>query len=172
MKLLLIFLFLSGTAFGPAVLNKGSIELIIDPEYKGAVELFDHPNGKKLKSVWQDFKNEDYLFFTATDETSDFFYGTLQYSISGRKIKGWVKKAKYIGIYARNYDARKAMKLFSDSNSNSKVNVKVTEWINQLIPVRSYKAKWVYVNFDYKGKSYVGWLPPNLQCTNPYTTCN
>ncbi|WP_266204389.1 hypothetical protein [Pontibacter kalidii] len=170
-QFLIIVLFLISTvSIAHAV--EGNLEVIINPAYKGSITIYDKPNGRIVASVKHDFEEEDYLTFSVSNQTADFFYGTLEYSISGKKFKGWVKKGKHIGTYARNYEPRKPIKLMSGASVNSKVSTTVPEQPNLFYQVTAFDKKWAYVNVLYKGQVKQGWLSPEMQCSNPYTTCN
>lgn len=145
--------------------------IIIDPDYKGDVIVYDEPYGKQRAVIKQNYKDEDFLIFNITNQTKDFFYGTLEYSISEKKVKGWVKKARYVGVYARNYSGKK-LNLYSNPSSQSHVISVIPEWINRLYQVTSYNGNWAYVEIVYNGQVRKGWLNPDMQCSNPYTTCN
>jgi len=152
--------------------SKTVCDILIDPEYKGSIPVFDSPGGKSFKMIKQDFKNEDYLVFSILNQTSGFFYGTLTYSISGKAVKGWVKKATYIGTYARNYAPGTKLNLYLNPTEKSGINSIVPDWTNKLYEVTSFDKDWVYVKIVYNGKLKQGWLAPDMQCSNPYTTCN
>mgnify|MGYP005757942177 CR=1 FL=1 len=62
--------------------------VLVEPYFKGSVAVFDKPSGKVVATFKQDFENEDYLTFTVTKQSPEFFYGNLEYSISGEKVKG------------------------------------------------------------------------------------
>lgn len=170
-QILVIVFFLVATVLTAHAVD-GYLDVVINPEYKGAVTLYDKPNGKIVASVKHDFEDEDFLFFTVSDQTSDFFYGTLEYAISGKKVKGWAKKGKHIGLYVRNYEARKPLELYSGTSAGSKVSATVPVWDNQFYQVTAFDKKWAYVNVTYKGQVKQGWLSPDMQCANAYTTCN
>ncbi|GHA62359.1 hypothetical protein [Pontibacter akesuensis] len=147
-------------------------ELLIDPEYKGNITIYDQPSGKVIAAVKQNFDEEDFLFLTATKQTTDFFYGTLEYSISGKQGKGWIKKGKFIGIYARNYDAGKTLSLYAEPRKSSKTTFTIQNYDNRLYQVTSINKGWVYVKVEHQGKIKQGWLAPDMQCANAYSTCN
>ena len=172
MKRIFIFFFFLLTTVLTAHALEGTLEMIIQPEYKGAVVLYDRPNGKIVASLKHDFEEEDYLILSASNQTAEFFYGTLEYSISGKKLKGWVKKGKHIGTYARHYEPGKPLKLMSEASVDSKVTATAPEWANQFYQVTAFDKKWAYVKVLSKGQVKQGWLSPEMQCANPYTTCN
>ncbi|ALJ01720.1 hypothetical protein DC20_21985 (plasmid) [Rufibacter tibetensis] len=86
---------------------------MIDPEFKGNIDVYDKPVGKVIAAVKHNFKEEDFTVLSATKQTIGFFYGTLKYSMSGNQVKGWIKKGKYTGIYARNYEKHLTTCLYS-----------------------------------------------------------
>ncbi|WDF53988.1 hypothetical protein [Mucilaginibacter sp. KACC 22063] len=152
--------------------RKKTCDVLIDPEYKGAIAIYTKPLGTLIQTLKQDFKNEDYLVFTILNQTSDYFYGTLTYSISEKHINGWIRKAKYIGTYARNYGKRDKLYLYTNSDFKSSIKNTIPEWTDQLYYVTDFNNGWVYVKINYKGHIKEGWLSPDMQCSNPYTTCN
>ena len=156
-----------------AQVREKACNVLIDPEYKGDIAVYVKPFGKLDKIIKQDFKNEDYLVFNILNQDSEYFYGTLTYSISGKHVNGWIKKAKYIGTYGRNYGGtRVRLNLYAKSTSKSLIKNIVPEWTNQLYQVTDFNKDWVYVKINYKGTIKEGWLSPDMQCANPYTTCN
>jgi len=171
MKKLILFIFCLVSVASFAQSDKKTCSLIIDPDYKGSIAVYNKPNGKMIISIRQNYKEEDFLTFNISSQTTGFFYGTLEYSISGKKIKGWIKKAKYVGIYARNYSVTK-LNLYLNPNLQAAVSSVIPDWTNQLYQVTSYNKSWVYVTIVYKGEIKNGWLSPDMQCSNPYTTCN
>ena len=46
------------------------------------------------------------------------------------------------------------------------------EYLFDNIEVLDFENNWLKIKFNYKGRSYNGWLPPEMQCANPYTTCS
>ncbi len=112
------------------------------------------------------------MVLTATKQNTDFLYGTLEYSISGKQVKGWIKKDKFIGIYARNYEAGKQLSLYAEPRKSSKISSTIQEYDNRLFQVTSINKGWAYVKVEFKGKIKQGWLAPDMQCANVYTSCN
>lgn len=38
--------------------------------------------------------------------------------------------------------------------------------------VIDFEGKWLKIKAKINGKKYVGWIPPEEQCCNVYSTCN
>ncbi len=115
--------------------SQKTCNVLIDPDYSGDVSIYIKPFGKPAKILKQDFKNEDYLVFTILDQNSQYFYGILSYSISGKHLNGWIKKAKYIGTYGRNYGIRTKLNLYTASSFDSPIKNIISDWTSQLYQV-------------------------------------
>lgn len=87
-------------------------------------------------------------------------------------VKGWIKKSKLIGVFAKNYSIPQRLNLYVKPSLKSKVNSIIPKWVNQLYIIEKCSSKWAYVKIKYKGQIKEGWLQPDKQCDNPYTTCN
>ena len=86
-----------------------------------------------------------------------------------KAYKGWIKKADYIGTFAKDYSGK--LKLYSSADSKSKIK-EVVNGMNGLYKVKQCRSKWPYVEVIVDGKTHSGWLNPKDQCNNPYTTCS
>lgn len=146
---------------------------IVDPEFKGKIVLYDKPYGSATKIFQQDFTNDDYLILTISKDTLGYFRVYISNALTPENGKtGWIKKTREIGTFARNYEPNDTLKLYSKPEVRSKVQSIVPEWTNQLYTISKCVKNWVYVTLEYKGQMKEGWLPPDKQCDNPYTTCN
>ena len=76
---------------------------LINWEYEGQVYIFNSPNGKVIDSISNDSANEDFLTVSIHDQIDGFFKATVGRTYSDISKSGWIKKADYLGIYARNY---------------------------------------------------------------------
>ncbi len=77
------------------------------------------------------------------------------------KEKGWVQLSR-IGILPAEYPV-----LYNEPDDKSEFK-KVKNYNWNYLEILDCKGKWLKVKFE----NNVGWLPPNNQCANPYTTCN
>ena len=145
---------------------------LIDWKFRGKVLVFDKPDGKIISSISNDSINEDYITLTISDVQNDFYKVTLSLSVSETSKSGWISKNNYIGTYARNYSDDISLKLYSQPDKKSEIESVVNMWIPELYTIVDCKGDWVKVKLIYKGKLYTGWLEKEMQCANPYTTCN
>lgn len=81
----------------------------------------------------------------------------------------WIEKGT-VGINSRNHDGQ-TVNLYNEPESSSKI---IGQFTNiQTLVVWDACENWAYVEVkDENGKKLKGWLSPEDQCANPYTTCN
>jgi hypothetical protein len=171
-KQLLIILFLATllSSFGQ---TKCSCEAIIDINYKGDISIYKTPLAAEAKKLRQNLKDEDLLILTILKDSSDFFFADISYSIDeNNSHRGWIKKSKTIGTYARNYSRGDTLRLFSKPDIKGKVQNVVPEYLPDLYTIEKCSGKWAFVSINFRGQTLTGWLQPDKQCANPYSTCN
>ena len=153
--------------------SKCNCGALIDVDFKKEIVLYDKPNGKVLKTFQHNFKEEDFLILLIEKDSLGYFYVDISNALTPKGGKtGWLKKTKEIGTYARNYEPNDTLLLYSKPELVSKVQSIVPDWTNQLYTIKKCFDKWAYVRIKYKGQVKEGWLQPDKQCDNPYTTCN
>jgi hypothetical protein len=175
MKKLLIYIFcfsLLTKSFGQTKSNC-DCGAIIDINYKNEISIFDKPNGTIIQKLKHDFEKEDYLTMTILKDSSDYYKVNISYSIKeNSNVIGWLNKDNNIGTFTKNYSPKERINLYTEPNKKSKVKTNIQNWTNQLYIIEKCNEKWVYVRIKYKGKNKEGWLEPEMQCNNPYSTCN
>lgn len=83
------------------------------------------------------------------------------------KLNGWIKKGS-LSLNTRNYDGQKVFLYEKPYLSSKKVNFLENE---QTVKILDVCSGWAYIETYEKGVKKTGWLEPNMQCGNPYTTC-
>lgn len=75
-----------------------------------------------------------------------------------------------LAVNTRNYD-NNVFYLYASPSTNSKIIMESCK--QQTVSVFGVYKGWLYVNaVTEDGQNIKGWLPPDMQCGNPYTTCN
>ncbi len=167
--LLYIFLNVNIYTFSQSMVKYNSTA-IISPQYNGLIEVFNK-NGKQLKKIKNNIAEKDFLLLKILNENRNMFYVSISYSVKGFITKGWIKKSNVIGIFSRNYSS--TLTLYSNTNKKSKIVFAYKKYINKLLTVLSCnKNNWLKVQVKIDGIIYKGWIPPEMLCSNPYTTCN
>ena len=131
------------------------------------LDIYDNANGKviarlppaeeaghivKIIDIDGDFLKVEFEFIKETNLKSKY---------------GWVKKGT-LGLVTRNYDNQKLNLYDKPSLDSSTSSVLEKE---QIVRVLYACNKWAYVETISEGDVKRGWLQPDMQCGNPYTTC-
>jgi hypothetical protein len=168
---ILLFLYFQNT--NVQILSECNCGALIDVEFKDRIVVYDKPNGLIIKKIQHNFDKEDFLILTIDKDTTDYFHVMISYSLTEKKgMEGWIKKGKSIGVFAKNYSNPQILNLYLKPSLKSKVKSIIPKWVNQFYVIEKCSGKWVYVKIQYKCQSKEGWLQPDKQCDNPYTTCN
>ena len=130
------------------------------------IMLYNKPKGDVITdSVINDTIREDYVSVNILKIKNERAQVEIEYSLSKNVIKGWIEK-KYLGIYPVStsllllYDSPRKGASVCDSIENA-------YWGN-FLSVEKHKKGWLYI--EYQG--HQGWMSPNDQCDNPYSSCN
>jgi len=149
------------------------VSVFLNIDYKGSIDVFDKPNGKIIKSLKNDFEGEDFVMFDLLHKNDSMFFVISYYSTSDSIIaKGWIHKSKYISIYTRANDAvNRPLILYKYPNNTSQIVAKDMEYNIDMYEVIDFEGRWLKIKAKINGKIYEGWIPPEMQCSNVYTTC-
>lgn len=146
---------------------------LIDPSFGGSISLYNRPNGRLVRAFRNDLQKEDFLILAIQKDSANFFHVLISNAQSEAKEQvGWIKKSNRIGTYARNYSPGDTLFLYTKPSESSNVRTYIPNWLNGVYTIVSCKGSWAYVRIKYKGEVKSGWLSPDRQCDNPYTTCN
>lgn len=133
------------------------------------VPLLDS-KGKVIRYIMNDTITEDYFNINILKLSHNLAFvnasGTLHDTIPQ---KGWIK-TKYLGIYPSNFST---INLYFKPNKVSKIKAKIIKPEYYPFNILDCNGKWLYIKyFDGDKKFKEGWLSPEDQCSNPYSTCN
>lgn len=125
--------------------------------------IYKTPDGEILKEVGPD--EEAGWIVEIKGLKGDYF----KVDIPDLEIKdAWVSKGS-ISVNTRNYDGQKITLYESPAKSSSETGYLTKE---QTVRVWDACNNWVYIEGkDEIGNLIKGWLEPEMQCGNPYTTC-
>ncbi|HMI45706.1 MAG TPA: hypothetical protein VK491_06040 [Gemmatimonadaceae bacterium] len=141
---------------------------LADYEQEYLIPVLDAPNGKLLYEFHNDSTNDD-IYGLSISGYADGFLLVRPWSIEHRPQQGWVDR-KYVWVFGRNYS--RSLKLYSEPREDSPPKVILREWWSGLYAVVRCRGDWLYVRATIQKKVYEGWMPKDLQCDNPYTTCS
>jgi len=144
---------------------------LVDWNYHDPILLFEIKDGTIIDTLTNDSANENSLVFNIIEDENEYFKVEIGLSQDTVWKKGWIKKADYLGTYARNYSIDK-LTLYSKPNLKSKPKSIIKEYYEGLYEIMKCNDEWVEVKVTINGKEYSGWLERKMQCPNPYTTYN
>ena len=121
----------------------------------------------------------------ANDTTEEFFilfklvehrqneYKVIAYNGWGQFIdSGYISATSPLRVYDRAYTPEtKPLKFYEEPNSNSKFKAYYKYSIKEL-EVLDFSDQWLLVRLENNDTTLSGWLDPDQQCGNVWTTCN
>ncbi|MFA5473443.1 MAG: lysozyme inhibitor LprI family protein [Aminobacteriaceae bacterium] len=136
---------------------------IIDPDPKGA-NVRDAPNGKLVRTLpWQP-DDPALIMVTVTG-----FKGKWLSVVLHDGTKGWIF-SELVGMSLRNYAPGAVAVLRTRPEENAPAVGDI--FGDEEVTVLGGEGKWALVQYRHpRGHVLTGWLEPEKQCDNPYTTC-
>lgn len=145
--------------------------VFLDIGFSGEVSIFDKPNGKVFKVLKNNIDEDDFVMFGLLKKNGDMFYVVAYSSIDNALItKGWISKNNHLGIYSSTYD--RSFVLYKSPNDKREILVTDKEYNPNIYEVVDFEGKWLKIKAQINGKTYEGWIPPDEQCSNVYSTCS
>ena len=147
------------------------LTVFLNIEFSGTVAVYDIPHGKIIKYVQNDIEEEDFVMFDLLQKQDSMYYVIAYSGLTNRILaKGWISKNNHLDIYFSAYDSD--LIVYKNANDREVKMFSDKEHLFNDIEVLDFENNWLKIKFNYKGRSYNGWLPPEMQCANPYTTCS
>lgn len=145
--------------------------VFLDIDYYEEIDVYNHPQGEVIYKIKNDSIREDYILFGLIDKSDNMFFVTAYSSLSNSILaKGWIKKNSHLGIFSSMYQGN--MFLYEKPDENSIVKNVIEHYSPDMYEVLDFRGKWLKITAKGKGKSIEGWMPPEEQCCNVYSTCN
>ena len=129
------------------------------------VHIFKKAGKNIIDTIINDTIKEDYVLLNIIRTNYRYAKVEVQYTLSEKREIGWIEK-KYLGIYPV---SAPIIYLYSSPRRDSNIcdSIKDANW-GELLNVDKHNKGWLYI----KNKLYNGWMAPNDQCSNPYSSCN
>ena len=144
-------------------------EVFLSLDFKNKVTLYNTASKQKvIKQIGHNFEGEDYLSFTIYKSNDSMYFVEASYSISGKNTKGWISKKSKLSVFSKSYNKKMILyKTYSKKTEEISLN-----YISKELEVLNCHDGWLKVKVKLNNKIIIGWLPPEEQCSNPYSTCN
>lgn len=154
----------------PHTMSKSCV--LLDPDFEGKEPIFDETGMVVIDSIQHDFLHENFIEFVVDTCNGNKIYVQPRWSFGNKllPIKGWITLSERIITYVAECYGHK-LKLYTlpiEASSFYEV-----ECHDMTIRVESYHKGWVYTTvMDENSEKVSGWISPQDQCPNVYTTCN
>lgn len=168
---ILIFYLLSISGCSNSQGQTCSCSAVLIPKHV-KISVYEEPdtNSKIVSFVMNDTINEDYVSANIMKIKNGFAYVSASAAIIDTISKsGWIK-VELLGIYPNDYS--KPIKLYSKPDKNSSIKSTINNPQFDAMPILNCRDKWLYIKYKFEEVLFEGWLPPDNQCSNPYTTCS
>lgn len=142
-----------------------SIKVTAFTHYKSneKLDIYNRPEDNNILKAINSDEEAGYIL-QITGVENDFFKVSFE-DLDFKNV--WVRKGT-LGLVTRNYD-NKNLNLYDKPNLDSSISSVLEK--EQIVRVLNVCNKWAYVETINEGKTKRGWLQPDMQCGNPYTTC-
>jgi hypothetical protein len=168
---IIMCLFLFNYAYSIQNVERFKIDVFLDINYEGEKLLYDKPGGKIIYELKHNTNEVDFIGFTILNKNDSMFYVSVQHAIDGELLmKGWIKKDEHICVYSRAYN--NPLKLYDLPQNTSEVSCVIEEYNPDSYIVIDCEGQWLKVKTVFKGIEYSGWMSPEMQCSNVYSTCS
>jgi hypothetical protein len=148
------------------------VSVLLNSSFEGKVNVYDESNSKIIKTVKNNFEEDEFVRFDLLKK-KDSMYSIIAYSALNNKFitKGWINKNNNLTIFSAAYGERKFILYKYPYNKREIIIIGENNTIKEF-DVLDYEGRWLKIKAEINGKFYIGWISPDLQCANPYTTCS
>ena len=139
------------------------------------IPVYNNPKKEyQIDSVINDTMRENYVFIDIyqikngmAEISANYFFDSIS-GVACPSVYGWME-VKFIGTNLANYSS--IVKAYASPNRSSDVVFEIVypHW-GDWYPVKDASKGWLYIQNIYNA-SQCGWVAPEDQCNNPYTTC-
>ena len=147
------------------------VSVFLDIDFSGEIQVLDKPKGEVIKMLKNNMNEEEFIMFDLLEKKDNMFYVLAYSSLNNTLItKGWIYKNNHLGIYSSTYS--RDFILYKIPHNKREIVVIDKEYNPNMYVVIDFDGKWLKIKTIIKGEKYEGWIPPDEQCSNVYSTCN
>ena len=148
--------------------------VFLNTEFAGKVAVYSSPFSTSIVTyVQNNIENEDFVIFDLLHKQDSMYY-VLAYSGATNQVFaiGWISKNNHLDINLKAAAYNRDLVIYRNVNDRERKMFSDKERLFTDIEIMDFENNWLKIKFKYKNEIYIGWLPPEMQCGNPYTTCN
>lgn len=144
--------------------------VFLNSEFTGNIQIYNDSQ-QVIMTVGNDLENENIVMFQLLGKNDSMFHVIAYWSINHDFIaEGWIDKNNQLGIFSSAYN--KDFILYNNPYNRDKIVVIDKEYNPEVYKVTDFEGSWLKIKAKIKNKFYDGWIPPEMQCSNVYSTCN
>ncbi len=150
--------------------NNSSVSVFLDCEFDGEVQMFDRSH-HMIKTIKNDFENENIVMFDLQAKNDSMFYVIAYWALDKSLIaEGWIYKNNHLGIFSSAYN--RDFILYEAPYDREKIVAIDKEYNPEMYEISDFEGNWLKIRAKIENILYNGWIPPEMQCSNVYSTCN
>lgn len=151
-------------------IDNNSVLIFLDCEYAGELHIFNDSH-HRIKTIKNDIQNENFVMFELLEKNDSMFRVTAFWSLDNALIaEGWIYKNSHLGIFSSTYNDD--FILYEEPYNRKEIVVIDKGYNPEMYEVVDFEGRWLKIKAQIKNKIYYGWIPPEFQCSNVYSTCN
>lgn len=144
--------------------TENSATCLLFPKHHPAL-IFKKAGNCIIDTIINDTIKENYVLLNILKINHRYAKVEVQYTLSEKREIGWIEK-KHLGIYPV---STPIIYLYSSPQKGSNICDSLIDanW-GKLLTIDKHRKGWLYI----KNELHHGWMAPNDQCSNPYSSCN
>jgi len=141
-------------------------------KYEGEIKILEEPNGKELKSLRNNIKNENHLSMKIMGMKDNFFCVEIGLLMDKEMYNGWIKKTEFVGAFMKHEKEYMNLTFYSKPNDKMSELIEIGNWKAGFVTIEECGSEWTKVSVDHDGKRITGWIESEKLCANNYTSCS
>lgn len=153
-------------------INKDSniASVFLDYNFIEDITVFDSI-GQVIKTIKNDIENENVVMFQLLEKNDSMFHVIAYWSLDLKfLVDGWIYKKNHLRIFSASYN--QDFILYEVPYTRENIVVTEKEYNPQMYEVIDFEGNWLKIRTKIENRIYQGWIPPEMQCSNIYSTCN
>lgn len=154
------------------IINKDSniASVFLDYNFIENITVFDSI-GQVIKTIKNDIDNENVVTFQLLEKNDSMFHVIAYWSLDQKfLVDGWIYRKNRLRIFSASYN--QDFILYEVPYTRENIVVTQKEYNPQMYEVVDFEGNWLKIRTKIENRIYQGWIPPEMQCSNIYSTCN
>ena len=153
-------------------INKDSniASVFLDYNFIEDITVFDSI-GQVIKTIKNDIENENVVMFQLLEKNDSMFHVIAYWSLDLKfLVDGWIYKKNHLRIFSASYN--QDFILYEMPYTRENIVITENKYNPKMYEVIDFEGNWLKIKTKVGDKICQGWMPPEMQCSNIYSTCN